>query len=97
MPVLQCRTPDGFSKDIPLRDGDEVTVGRSPDSTLTEGGNALSRRHAVLSYIDGLGVVKDLNSSNGTFMNGDEVSRPLVLAHGDVVTCGELSMTYMED
>ena len=97
MPRLECRTPDGFAEDIDLTDGVEVSVGRSPENTLTEGGHALSRRHALVSFVDGLAVVKDLNSSNGTFYNGDEVKRPLVLAHGDVVSCGELSMTFMED
>ena len=97
MPILECRTPDGFARDILLEDGDEVSVGRSPENTLTEGGNALSRRHAVVRYVAELCVVHDLNSSNGTYLNGDDVTRPLVLIHGDTVTCGELAMTYVED
>lgn len=97
MPRVECRTPDGFAKDIPLAEGVEVSVGRAPENTLTEGGQALSRKHAVIHYIDGLPILKDLNSSNGTFLNGEEVHRPQVLSHGDVVTCGELSLTFIGD
>ena len=97
MPRVECRTNDGFAKDFEMSEGVEISVGSSPDNTLTEGGQALSRRHAVINFIDGLTILKDLNSSNGTFLNGDEVDRPQVLSHGDVVTCGELSLTYVDD
>ena len=79
-----------------MTDGVEISVGRSPENTLTEGGHALSRRHAVVRTIDGVTILEDLNSSNGTFLNGDEVNRPQVLAHGDVVTCGELSIAFVD-
>ena len=96
MPRLECRTPDGFTRDIELTHGLEVSVGRDPTCTLTEGGGALSRRHATVSYFDGLAIVEDLNSSNGTFLNRQEVTRPEVLLPGDVVMCGELAMTFIE-
>jgi len=97
MPILQCSSPDGFSKEIDLAEVGEVSVGRSPDNTLTEGGHALSRRHSLVIHADGITVVRDMNSSNGTFLNGEEVHRPRILSHGDVVTCGELSMTFYSD
>jgi len=96
VPRLECRGPEGFSRDFALVDGTEVSVGRSPDCTMTEGGQALSRRHATVAYWDGLAIVEDLNSSNGTFLNGQEVTRPEVLLSGDTVMCGELAMTYYD-
>jgi len=96
VPRLECRTPDGFTRDIEMSHGVEVSVGRDPACTLTEGGGALSRRHATVGFFDCLAIVSDLNSSNGTFLNGQEVNRPEVLLAGDVVMCGELSMTYVE-
>ena len=97
MARLECRTTDGFSRDFDLQEGDEISIGRSPENTLTEGGQALSRRHATITHLDGLTILNDLNSSNGTFLNGDEVSRPQVLTHGDVATCGELTMTLVAE
>lgn len=96
MPRLECRTPDGFSRDFALTEGMEVSVGRSPDCTLTEGGGALSRRHATVGFWDGLAIVEDLRSSNGTFLNGKDLKRPEVLVTGDVVMCGDLAMTFFE-
>ena len=68
MPRVECRTNDGFARDFDMTDGVEISVGRSPDNTLTEGGQALSRRHAVIHFIEGLTILKDLNSSNNTFL-----------------------------
>ena len=73
MPILECRGPAGCARDIPMEDGDEVSVGRSPENTLTEGGQALSRKHAVVSYAEELVVRRDLNSSIGTFLNSGKL------------------------
>jgi pSer/pThr/pTyr-binding forkhead associated (FHA) protein len=52
----------------------EMIVGRSSDCDITLAVAHLSRRHAKLIVLDGLLYVKDLGSSNGTYLNGEKVT-----------------------
>ncbi len=65
-----------------------------PDVDLTEhgSGNNISRRHASLQLYDGLVVVEDLGSTNGTFVNGIRLESylPEVLGDGDNLQLGKL-------
>ncbi len=97
MPRLEVTGTDGFTQEIVLQEGLPITIGRSPENTLTQGGSGLSRRHATIVYADGLVFLEDHNSSNGTFLNGEEITRPQVLESGDIITCGELQLIFYED
>lgn len=46
-----------------------ITIGRQPGISLLIDHNSVSRRHAEISYVDGQYVLRDLGSSNGTFVN----------------------------
>ena len=46
----------------------EVSVGRSPENILVVPDPTVSRRHALITYINGKIVVRDLGSTNGTFV-----------------------------
>jgi len=60
-----------------------VTVGRSPDNEIQIDRPSVSRRHAEIVFDGETGcTVRDLDSSNGTYVNGDPVQ-------GDVLTGGE--------
>ena len=63
-------------------------IGRGPDSDLRLCDPALSRRHCVLDLRDGRLVVGDLESRNGTEVNGQRVSEPRPLADGDLLWVG---------
>jgi len=65
-----------------------ATIGRLPDNTIIIDSAAVSGHHACVFSIAGQYVVEDLQSTNGTFVNGVRVSRQ-VLQHGDVVKVGE--------
>src|SRR6266851_2763085 len=68
--------------------GLRATIGRLSDNTVVIDNAAVSGHHAcVFSDGDQL-VVEDLQSSNGTFVNGTRVSRHTLL-HGDVVQVGK--------
>ena len=56
-----------------LLDRDEVTIGRSPDSTLFLDDEGGSRHHAKVVRADERWVVVDLGSTNGTFFRGERV------------------------
>ena len=60
----------------PLRN--EMIVGRSSDCDITLAVAHLSRRHAKLIVLDGLLYVKDLDSSNGTYLNKVKVTQARV-------------------
>jgi pSer/pThr/pTyr-binding forkhead associated (FHA) protein len=52
----------------------------------------LSSKHAQLALQDGEWVLSDLQSTNGTFLNGFEVRDPTSVNEGDVVRIGRIEM-----
>jgi uncharacterized RDD family membrane protein YckC len=74
-------------REIDLSDG-EVTLGRSRTSTVRLEHESVSRSHALLTFDRGEAVVKDLNSSNGTFVGGKRISRETRLVNGDRLQLG---------
>jgi adenylate cyclase len=80
---------------IELRAGASLVVGRSPTSDAPVIDSTVSRRHAELVAGEGGAEVRDLGSSNGTFVNGARVERaPLTL--GDVVRFGKVGFRVAE-
>lgn len=59
--------------DLTLTVSDSLSVGRGSDNDVVLGSKQVSRNHAVLSVLDGQLYVKDLDSSNGTFINEKRV------------------------
>jgi hypothetical protein len=57
---------------IPLR-GDHITIGRRPDNTVEISEPTLSARHAEMVRENGRYRLRDLGSTNGTFVNGQPV------------------------
>jgi pSer/pThr/pTyr-binding forkhead associated (FHA) protein len=66
----------------------EVIIGRDPTCNLRLDEKTLSARHARLSYHHGQWWVEDLHSTNGTLLNAERVSEPVVAAAGDLLRCG---------
>ena len=54
-------------------------LGRSPSSFVQLDFPEVSERHALLSVKDGVAILKDLNSSNGTLVNGELLEGEVVL------------------
>jgi len=67
----------------------EITIGREVGSTIQVDLDNVSRKHAKLFWRDGKVCVKDLGSTNGTFLNEDEIDRTEVpLRSGDLLKIG---------
>ncbi len=56
-------------------DCEELVVGRHPSCDIVVSDETVSRRHAMLTFRDGGWVVRDLQSTNGTRLNGEYVGR----------------------
>jgi pSer/pThr/pTyr-binding forkhead associated (FHA) protein len=67
-----------------------AVVGRSSECDISLGAAHLSRRHASLQVKDGLLYVKDLGSSNGTYLNGKKITEARV-KRGDELCFDTLS------
>lgn len=70
-------------------------IGRSPSNAIVLDDRCVSRRHAVIhrQSVDEYWLV-DLGSGNGTYVNGRRVSLPVKLTGGDVVSFGDMSLTF---
>lgn len=55
---------------------------------------AISRQHAEFSFRDGQWAVRDLGSSNGTFVNETRIGESVLLANGDQVRCGSTVLLF---
>ena len=66
---------------------EQLLVGRGSRCDLVVGNQTVSRRHAQLFFRDGGWILLDLDSRNGTFINGQRVRRSQLLP-GDVLTLG---------
>ena len=60
--------------DLTLTVTDSLSVGRGSDNDLVLGSKQISRNHAQLSVLNGQLYVKDLESSNGTFINDERIA-----------------------
>ncbi|MFW6108405.1 MAG: FHA domain-containing protein, partial [bacterium] len=77
---------------FPLRQGSTL-IGRHPSCHVCIPAKGLSRRHCQV-YVDGATVVlRDLGSSNGTFVNNRRVERT-ELQDGDVISLGGFTLRY---
>jgi EAL domain-containing protein (putative c-di-GMP-specific phosphodiesterase class I) len=70
-------------------DGTELTVGRRSGVGLRIGKPTISSNHAVIFVRDGTLIVRDLQSTNGTFVNGQPVQDETILNHGDLIQFAE--------
>ncbi|HEY5220009.1 MAG TPA: adenylate/guanylate cyclase domain-containing protein [Gemmatimonadaceae bacterium] len=78
-----------------LRTGPAQVVGRAPTCDIPIIDPTISRRHAEVVCDDGGVTVKDLGSSNGTFINGARIEQG-ALRLGDSVTFGKVDLTLEE-
>lgn len=66
----------------------EIILGRDPASDIPLMDDAVSARHAQLTYHHGQWWLEDLSSTNGTFLNELSISMPTVITSGDEIKCG---------
>ena len=77
-------------------DKDSVSIGRKHTNDIQLNDLTVSGRHALINTSNGVSVVEDLGSTNGTLVNGNHVMRT-TLQHGNVIQIGHHLLTYMND
>jgi transcriptional regulator with GAF, ATPase, and Fis domain len=75
-------------------DASEVCIGRDADNQVCVQSAWVSRRHCALRHEDGALMVHDLESRNGTFVNGVPVNCHK-LKHGDLLTIGDCCFRFV--
>ena len=73
---------------------DKTTLGRRPYNDIVIDNLAVSGEHAVLQMVGADVFIEDLNSTNGTYINGKAVKKQL-LAHNDTVEVGKYKIKFM--
>ncbi len=90
-PRLSGRFADGKVGEFPL--ADRTSMGRHPNNTLRLVDREVSKEHCVVEKVGGNYLLRDLNSSNGTFVNGRKV-RELRLRDGDEIALGNSRLVF---
>src|SRR5215203_2724558 len=74
---------------------ERYTVGRLPDNDIRIDNPAVSGHHSLIINILNDSFLEDLNSTNGTYVNGKLIKKH-ALQHGDVVTVGHHQLRFVE-
>jgi pSer/pThr/pTyr-binding forkhead associated (FHA) protein len=83
--VITSGPREGVEIDLPP---EQLTIGRSSESGLVIRDDYTSTHHARLMLWDENWVIQDLDSTNGTFMDGTRVTLPTAVPPGTPVTIG---------
>lgn len=92
MPTLLISLADGTQVPFDLVNEDTI-IGRLPENDIAIEDESLSGRHARFVLSDGICELEDLQSTNGTFVNGTQIDR-IQLSHGDQLQFGELVAVF---
>lgn len=71
-------------------------IGRSLETDIALNDTFLSAQHARLEYHENEWMLHDLNSTNGTFVNGFEVRDATAMKEGDVIRLGRVELKLMK-
>ncbi|MDP2278157.1 MAG: FHA domain-containing protein, partial [Nitrospirota bacterium] len=93
MSKVMLKFKEAVLKEIPL-DKDTVTIGRNPGNDINIDNLAVSGFHAKLINRGGSFFIEDLNSTNGTFVNGKRISE-CALNNNDDIVIGKHSLIFI--
>ena len=94
---LVAELDDGFGDVYPLQRGVTFGVGRSPKNRIVLADDLSSRDHAEVAFAEGDWYVRDLDSTNGTRVNGKAVRGEQALKSADRVQFGHTKFRFVND
>ncbi|MDO5041266.1 MAG: FHA domain-containing protein [Peptoniphilus sp.] len=77
--------------------GPVTTIGRSIRSDIAIKDKFVSKNHLVIKEENGVYFIEDLNSANGTFLNGDELNEIVELRDGDKIGVGFIQFIFVDN
>ncbi len=75
--------------------GDELSLGRSSSNDIVIKDPFISKKHFRILKDEGEFFIEDLNSSNGTYVNGDKIGDVVVLKNNDLIKTGDLEFIFL--
>jgi Nif-specific regulatory protein len=97
--ILRYKAPDGSAKTIRLKTfshSKPVTIGRSEEADVMIDDPNCSRVHVAIRYWDDLFVIRDMNSRNGTLVNGQKII-VAPLNPGDIIRIGNTDLEALAE
>ncbi|MCC8179357.1 MAG: FHA domain-containing protein [Planctomycetes bacterium] len=91
MPELLVKSTSGVrTYGMPI--GKPMFIGRIVECEICLPSPAVSRRHAVVMFKGGVCAIKDLDSSNGTYLNGKKIDKTVRIRNGDTIRIGSFTL-----
>ena len=75
---------------------DRITIGRRPSNDIHIDNLAISGAHAAISHLGDEALLEDLDSTNGTLVNGKAIKK-YVLHHGDLIELGKYQLKFVNE
>ena len=94
--TLRYKRKDGSQSEFPLGER-PITLGRGAECDLVLADERASRMHCGIRRWDGDFYLKDLDSKNGTFVNGQRIDGLVKLNPGDRIRVGALVFSFESD
>ena len=95
VPVIGLRIENQDSPQIYRYNKSVVIIGRGPDCECVLNSEKVSAHHARLSFYQNQWWIEDLNSTNGSFLNEEQIFESAVVVDGDHLRCGDVEMKIL--
>lgn len=92
-PLLRVAQGAGVGGSYPVLR--ETTIGRTDANTVVLKEAKVSRQHAKITAKGKQWILTDLQSSNGVFVNGEQITAPVTLKDGDQIQIGDSTLEFM--
>lgn len=79
-----------------LTSGQSITIGRASTNAIVIPEEMCSRVHAEIAEVNGEWVLRDLQSRNGTLLNGVPIAQPTILKQGDTIQVASGQMEFVQ-
>jgi len=87
---------EGLTKGMVFPLVSRLTIGRGEENDIRLNHSTVSRQHTVVYVENGQVFVQDMESRNGTYLNGEKVDRA-VLSSGDLVWIGDVALRFLQE
>jgi pSer/pThr/pTyr-binding forkhead associated (FHA) protein len=78
--------------EFPLKSEKQVVIGRSSELDMVLVEDMVSRKHAKIMIASGAITIEDLGSTNGTYLDGQRVTRPVAAEIGGSIRIGRTTL-----